>query len=139
MPDVDIDFKTPISGLNQKQRQWFATALIAMILADGNIDRAEVDFLVKVLTIVKEEHEVDRLKKFIQFKTMPTIPPPAGLFDRKLAMTVLLDMVRIAVADKDFAAKEEEMVRHVGETLGFSTGEVDKLVAYGFELMSKAS
>ncbi|MDH4120619.1 MAG: TerB family tellurite resistance protein [Deltaproteobacteria bacterium] len=136
MSSLNIDFKTPISKLTDKHRIWFATALTAMILVDGNIDRTEAEFLVKVISIVKEENEVDRLKKFIQFKTVPQLSKPVGL-DRKLAMTMLIDMVRIAVVDKDFAASEEQMVRTVGETLGFASAEVEKLVAFGFELMGK--
>ncbi|MDH4225112.1 MAG: hypothetical protein OEW12_05655 [Deltaproteobacteria bacterium] len=136
MSDMDIDFKTPISRLNNPQRIWFATALTAMILADGDIARQEAEFLVKVLAIVRDNQEVDRLKKFIQYKTVPTLSKPIGI-DRKLGMAILVDLVRIAVSDKDFADKEEKMIRFVGENLGFTNSEVDTLVAYGFELMGK--
>ena len=133
---MDIDFKTKITALNERQRDWFATAMIAMVLADGNIDRSEVDFLVRITNLVKDEATVDRLKKFIQFKTIPPLGKPTGI-NRKIAMSMIIDLIRVAVADKDFAAKEKEMIREIGENLGFGQHEIDKLVLYGFELMPK--
>ena len=52
---MDIDFKTKISELTPQQRAWFATAMVAMVLADGNIDQAEVGFIVKITTIIKDD------------------------------------------------------------------------------------
>ena len=132
---MDIDFKTKITALNERQRDWFATAMIAMVLADGNIDRSEVDFLVRITNLVKDEATVDRLKKFIQFKTIPPVGQPVGL-DRKVAMTIIIDLIRVAVADKDFANAEKDMIREVGKSLKFAPDEIDKLVMYGFELMA---
>ena len=133
---MEIDFKTKISELNPKQRGWFATALVSMILADGNIDRAEVEFILKIVALVKDETLVERLKKFIQFKTMPPLgsPPPV---DRKIAMTMVLDLVRIAVSDMNFAPKEKEHFNKIGRSMGFSDEELNKLVMYGFELMNE--
>lgn len=133
---MDIDFKTKISELKTHQREWFATAMVAMILADGDIDRAEVDFIMKLATLVKDDATVERLKKFIQFKTMPPLGSPVGI-DRKLGMTIVIDLIRIAVSDKDFAPSEKELVQKIGKSLGFSREEIDKLVMYGFELMTQ--
>ncbi len=132
---MDIDFKTKISALNDRQRDWFATAMVAMVLADGDIDRAEVDFLLKVTSMIKDESTKDRLKKFIQFKTIPPLGQSVGL-DRKVAMTMIIDLIRVAVADKDFANAEKDMIREVGKSLKFASDEIDKLVMYGFELMA---
>jgi uncharacterized tellurite resistance protein B-like protein len=131
---MDIDFKTKISTLNPRQRAWFATAMVAMILADGNIDRAEVEFIVKIVALVKDDTMVERLKKFIQFKTTPPLGPPPEL-DRKLAMSMVLDLVRIAVSDMNFAPPEKDMINKIGRSMGFSEEELNKLIMYGFELM----
>jgi uncharacterized tellurite resistance protein B-like protein len=133
--DMDIDFKTKISELNVRQRDWFVTAMISMVLADGNIDRAEVDFLLKATSLIKDEPTKDRMKKFIQFKTLPPLGAP-GAVDRKVAMTMIIDLIRVAVADKDFADKEKDMIRQIGHSLSFAPDEIDKLVLYGFELMT---
>ncbi len=132
---MDIDFKTKISALNPRQRAWFATAIVAMVLADGNIDRAEVDFIVKLVSLVKDEGMVERLKKFIQFKTVPPLGTPTEI-DRKLGMSMIIDMIRVAVSDKNFPPSEKDMVMKVGKSMGFSDEELDKLILYGFELMN---
>ena len=133
---MDVDFKTKISELKTPHRTWFATAMVAMVLADGSIDRSEVDFIVKVTTFVKDDATVERLKKFIQFQTIPPLGVPAGI-DKKTAMTMIIDLIRIAVSDKDFAPAEKEMIEKIGKSMGFSREELDKLVMYGFELMAK--
>ena len=132
---MDIDFKTKISALNPRQRAWFATAMVSMILADGNIDRAEVEFIVKIVALVKDETTVERLKKFIQFKTTPPLGPPPEM-DRKVAMSMVLDLIRIAVSDMNFAPPEKEGITKIGRSMGFSDEELNKLIMYGFELMS---
>lgn len=132
---MDIDFKTHISELNPRTRDWFVTAMISMILADGNIDRAEVDFLIKATSLIKDEPTKERMKKFIQFKTLPPLGAP-GTVDRKIAMSMIIDLIRVAVADKDFAEKEKTMIREIGHSLAFAPDEIDKLVMYGFELMA---
>jgi uncharacterized tellurite resistance protein B-like protein len=135
---MDVDFKTKISELKPPHRTWFATALVAMVLADGSIDRSEVDFIVKLTSMVKDEGTVERLKKFIQFQTMPPLGAPAGI-DKKTGMTMIIDLIRIAVADKDFAPTEKELIEKIGKSMGFSREELDKLVMYGFELMAKGA
>lgn len=138
MAAEDVDFKTKISELKPLHRTWFATAMVAMVLADGSIDRSEVDFIVKLTALVKDEGTMDRLKKFIQFQTVPPLGSPTGI-DKKTAMTMILDLIRIAVSDKDFAPAEKEMIEKIGKSMGFSREELDKLVMYGFELMAKGA
>lgn len=133
---ADVDFKTQISKLAPREREWFATAMVAMVLADGDIDRNEMEFLLRVVGLVRDEAVVERLKKFIQFKTMPPLGSP-GSIPRKTGMSMIIDLIRVAVADKDFDAKEKEMVQKVGKSLGFKQDEVDQLVMYGFELMAQ--
>ena len=133
---MEVDFKTKISELQPRHREWFATATVAMMLADGNIDRSEMGFILQVIQLVKDEQVVDRLKKFIQFQTQPPLGTPVGI-DRKLAMTMIIDLIRIAVSDQDFDNKEKAMIHEIGTNLGFSQQEVDQLVMYGFELMVK--
>lgn len=135
---MEVDFKTKISELKPPARTWFATAMVAMVLADGNIDRSEVDFIVKLTSLVKDDATMERLKKFIQFQTIPPLGSPAGI-DKKTSMSMILDLIRIAVADQDFAPSEKEMIEKIGKSMGFTREELDKLIMYGFELMAKGN
>jgi uncharacterized tellurite resistance protein B-like protein len=133
---ADVDFKTKVSQLNPRAMEWFATAMVGMVLADGDIDRSEMDFMLKMIQLVPDPIVVDRLKKFIQFKTVPPLGKPVGI-ERKVGMAMIIDLIRVAVADNDFDKKEKEMVADIGKNLGFRDEEVDKLVLYGFELMTR--
>jgi uncharacterized tellurite resistance protein B-like protein len=135
---MEVDFKTKISELKPLHRTWFATAMVAMVLADGNIDRSEVEFIMKLTSLVKDDATMDRLKKFIQFQTVPPLGSPTGI-DKKTAMSMIIDLIRIAVSDKDFAPAEKDMIEKIGKSMGFSREELDKLVMYGFELMAKGA
>ena len=132
----EVDLKTRISTLNPRAREWFATAMVGMVLADGDIDRSEMDFLLRLIQLVKEEAVVERLKKFLQFKTPPPLGSPVGI-SRKEGMTMIIDLIRVAVADQDFDTKDKELVQSIGKSLGLKEDEVDRLVLYGFELMAK--
>ncbi|MBI4083923.1 MAG: TerB family tellurite resistance protein [Candidatus Lambdaproteobacteria bacterium] len=133
---MDIDFKTKISTLSTRHRVWFCTAMVAMVLADGNIERNEVDFIIRVLGLIKDDAAIERLKKFIQYKTVPPLGAPMGI-DRKLGMSMIVDLIRIAVSDNVFAESEKHMIRDIGGKLGFSPPEVEKLVMFGFELIAR--
>ena len=133
---ADVDFKTKVSQLNPRAMEWFATAMVGMVLADGDIYSSEMDFMLKMIQLVPDPIVVDRLKKFIQFKTVPPLGKPVGI-ERKVGMAMIIDLIRVAVADNDFDKKEKEMVADIGKNLGFRDEEVDKLVLYGFELMTR--
>ena len=135
---MEVDFKTKISELKPLHRTWFATAMVAMVLADGSIARSEVDFIMKLTALVKDDTTMDRLKKFIQFQTIPPLGSPVGI-EKKIGMSMIIDLIRIAVADKDFAPAEKDMIEKIGKSMGFSREELDKLVMYGFELMAKGA
>jgi hypothetical protein len=52
-------------------------------------------------------------------------------------MSMLIDLIRVAVSDKNFPQTEKDMIQKVGKSMGFTDEELDKLILYGFELMNK--
>ena len=52
-------------------------------------------------------------------------------------MSMIIDLIRIAVVDMDFDPAEKGMIERIGKSLGFSAQEIEKLVMYGFDLMNK--
>ena len=133
MLDGSIQFKTELSQLDGRQRRWFATAIVAMVLADGKIDHDEVNFVVELIKQVSSDaRETQRLKKFIRFRTVPPLGEPIHI-DRRLGITMLIDLIRVAVADNDLPPPEKEMIRRIGKDLGFNETELRQLVMFGFE------
>ncbi|HUJ74381.1 MAG TPA: hypothetical protein VL359_05960, partial [bacterium] len=70
---MTLQFKTPLNLMTEAQREWFASALVSMILADGNITQGEVETLMGSIGFVSNPQAVERLKKFVHFRSMPTL------------------------------------------------------------------
>jgi uncharacterized tellurite resistance protein B-like protein len=131
-------FKTPIKLMNDAQREWFATALVAMILADGNVSKGEVEMLLQSISFVKNPQAVERLKKFVQYQTLPTLSPFHGWEKEvKYRAVMLVDLMSVAIADRDFSPKEREQFHQIGKTLGFTAEKVDELAAMGDRFIEK--
>jgi len=134
--------RTPVAKMSDPQREWFASAMIAMILADGSVSQAEVESLMQAISFVSNPLAVERLKKFIRFQSMPALPPFHG-WERepKTRGMMMLDLMSVAIADRDFSEKEREQFHRIGSLLGFSAPKVNELIHLGdsaIERMEKA-
>lgn len=124
--------RTPIAKMNEQQREWFASAMIAMILADGSVSQGEVESLLQAISFVHDPQAVERLKKFVHYQAAPTLTPFHG-WERepKSKAMMMLDLMSVAIADRDFSQKEREQFHRIGSLLGFSAPKVDELIHLG--------
>ena len=129
-------FRTPIQQMDSRQKEWFATAMVAMVLADGSIDQHEVDSLMKSIAFLDDPVTIERLKKFLQHQTPPPIPAFSG-WEKELRFraAILLDLIQVAVADRDFSQGEKEKFYGIGNLLGFPRNKIDELIAMGNKFM----
>ena len=125
-------FRSAVQSMNDAQREWFATAMVAMVLADGNVSQGEVEKLMQSISFVRNPQVVERLKKYVHFQAVPTLVPFQGWEkDLKGRALLLIDLMEVAIADRDFSAKEREQFQLIGRLLGFPTGKVEELIALG--------
>lgn len=125
-------FRTPVSGMNDHMREWFATAMVSMVLADGNVTQAEAQSLMKSIAFVKNENVVNTLKKYVAYQTVPNLTAFAGWEDRlQNRALMMLDLMYVAIADRDFSPKERDQFQHIGKLLGFPRHKVDELIELG--------
>lgn len=129
-------FRTPVAAMTPQQKEWFATAMVTMVLADGNVTREEVDSLLGSISFVKNDQVVANLKKFVQYQTLPQLPAFVG-WDKQVRhrACIMLDLMEVAIADRDFSAKEKEQFIHIGRLLGFPPSKVEELIAMGHKAM----
>lgn len=125
-------FHTPIAKMTDQQREWFASAMIAMILADGNVSKGEVESLLQAIAFVKHPQAVERLKKFVHYQAPPTLTPFHG-WERepKNRAMMMVDLMSVAIADRDFSQKERDQFHRIGALLGFPDPKVDELINMG--------
>jgi uncharacterized tellurite resistance protein B-like protein len=118
--------------MNETQREWFATAMVAMVLSDGSVSQGEVEKLLQSISFVHNPQVVERLKKYVHFQSVPTLAPFQGWEkDLKARALLMIDLMEVAIADKDFSAKEREQFQQIGRMLGFPNGKVEELIALG--------
>jgi uncharacterized tellurite resistance protein B-like protein len=130
--------RAPIAKMTEPQREWFASAMISMILADGNVSQGEVASLMQAISFVKNPQAIDRLKKFVQFQAPPTLSPFHG-WERepKNRGLILVDLMAVAISDRDFSEKEREQFHRVGALLGFPDAKVDELIKMGASVIER--
>jgi len=125
-------FVTPIQAMDDRQKEWFATAMVAMVLADGNISQGEVQALMESIHFLRDQAAVERLKKFVQHQTPPNMPPFSGWAKNpRYRAAMLLDLMEVAISDKDLSPKEKEQFHRLGKMLGFSYDKIEELVQFG--------
>lgn len=126
------DFRTPITDMNDSQREWFAIAIISMVLADGNVTQEEAASLVKSISFIRNENLVESLKKYVAYQTVPTMTAFVGWEKKpRNRAFMMLDLMHVAIADRDFSPKEREQFLHIGDLLGFNRPKVEELIALG--------
>jgi uncharacterized tellurite resistance protein B-like protein len=125
-------FKTPIDSMDEKQKEWFATAMVSMVLADGDVSHGEVDSLLTSFQVICKPDSSARLKKFLQFKTMPDLTAFSGWAKNPRAKAlILIDLMETAISDRDFSPKEREQFYRIGKLLGFPQSQVDQFIGLG--------
>lgn len=129
---AEIKFKTPISAMDDQQKEWFATAMVSMILADGDVSEGEVASLMSTFSVMCNPESSARLRKFLQFKTMPDLKAFVGWGKNpKARALMLIDLMETAISDKDFSPKEREQFGRIGKLLGFSYQQVEQFIGMG--------
>ena len=122
----------PIAAMNDHQREWFATAMVSMVLADGNVTQGEAQSLMQSIAFIRNPQLVESLKKFIAYQTVPNLTAFVGWEDKpKNRALMLLDLMHVAIADRDFSPKERDQFHFIGKLLGFPRTKVEELITLG--------
>jgi uncharacterized tellurite resistance protein B-like protein len=125
-------FRTPVETMNDHQREWFAMAMVSMVLADGNVTQGEAQTLMQSLSFIKNAALVDSLKKYVSYQTVPNLTAFAGWENKlKNRALMMLDLMEVAIADRDFSPKERDQFLLIGKLLGFPRPKVEELITLG--------
>ncbi|MDH4247088.1 MAG: hypothetical protein OEW39_04655, partial [Deltaproteobacteria bacterium] len=81
---------------------------------------------------VKNEALIETLKKYIHYQTAPTLTAFAGWEKEvKHRAYMMLDLMDVAISDRDFSPKEKAQFMFIGKLLGFPGPKVEELIALG--------
>ncbi|OGG99978.1 MAG: hypothetical protein A2600_11325 [Candidatus Lambdaproteobacteria bacterium RIFOXYD1_FULL_56_27] len=120
----------PINLLKPDQKYWYARLMVSAILADGEIDKAEVEFLRQVIGVVKEPGQKVALMQLIESKQAPPIEePPTSIPDQILA-AIFVELMMVCIADASFDQTEKNFLLQVAGMMRFTEAYTKSLLAW---------
>ena len=129
---ADLKFRTPLNLMNKDQKSWFATAMVAMVLADGTVTKEEAETLMISISFVQDDRLLETLKKYVRHQTAPTLGTFKG-WDKevKYRAMMMLDLMAVAIADRDLSDTERDQFLQIGKLLGIPAAKVMELIEIG--------
>ena len=128
------NFKAPIKAMDEKQKEWFATAMVSMVLADGDVAPSEVELPTNSLSFIESNEATERLKKYLHHMTMPNLTAFSGWGNKPKAL-LMIDLLEVAIADRDLSPKEQEQFERKGKLLGFDHFQAQRFLNMGTQAM----
>ena len=62
-----------LNKMSTKQKYWFASAIAGMIVADGNTDKKELDFLRDAINFLESKEEIDKIMDIVRGGLSPEL------------------------------------------------------------------
>lgn len=126
--DGNIDnFQVPLSKLNSQQKGWYAKILIATIMLDGLVDETELQFLKAAMSFVDNKKDQQQLVGYVRNKMAPPITKPPNMPEVVLAL-IFFEVILIVSADEALSYKEQNHLKTIADTCGFSKDFLDKAI-----------
>ena len=110
LPDVE--------HMSSAEKNWFASSIAGMIVADGRADQTELEFLKEAINFLDNKDEISQIMAIVKSGTLPELSPLE--IDSKQAFLMLKYLAQLMVADSDLSSKEIEFFLVTGKFLGFS-------------------
>lgn len=119
----------PLNSFTNDQKYWYASLVIAAVLADKEIDVSETEFLKQVLTVIQDPAQKKQLMNYIAKKEQPPITPPENLNKEQLA-AIYVELILIMISDIDFADHEKEFLTTIGNLFKFEPKYIQDLLKW---------
>jgi len=113
-----------IEHMSSAEKNWFASSIAGMIVADGRADETELEFLKEAINFLDNKDEISKIMAIVKSGTLPELGPLE--IDSKQAFLMLKYLAQLMVADSDLSSKEIEFFLLTGKFLGFSNGILSK-------------
>ncbi|MCH2271248.1 MAG: ion channel [SAR324 cluster bacterium] len=126
IPEFDTEL---IGRMTEDQLFWFASAVVAMVMADEHIDLHERSFLHSAIRLVEDKRKIQELEEFIlRWQT-----PPIGAmeFSTKDRDHMLESLLNIATVDRDFDEREEKLLREIAGLMNVPEQQIENLIKLG--------
>ena len=114
-----------VSVLSDEEKLWFAQAIAGMVIADGRVDNAEVEFVKTAIGFLSNQEDVVSIMAVIKQNKIPTLG--VSKIEPKASFVMLKYLAEIMVADHRLSESEVLFFNQVGKLLGFSPTILERL------------
>ncbi len=126
-----------IQKMDSATKEWFAKAIVGMIVADGRVDKAEMEYLKTMIQYLDEGDLEGLLLESIRKKEMPKLEPLDIIPNH--ALEIIKHLTVVAVVDEDLADREVAFLKHVSGQLGLSDEIADRFLSLAKEKLKRVS
>ena len=130
MQDKTIELMAP------EIKEWFAKAIVGMILADGRINKAEIEYLNNLIGFLDDQISVKNISQMLDDSQMPTLEPID--LEANQALEIIKHLTVLAVVDEDLSNREVRFLKHVADRLGLPSTIPDRFLSLGKEKLRRA-
>ncbi|MBF0237062.1 MAG: TerB family tellurite resistance protein [SAR324 cluster bacterium] len=117
--------------MNQEEQFWYAKAVVAIIVADGRIDDAEIKYLRTIFDLfTKSSVQFEELEQYTQGTNKVKIEKITTI-DTQKANDILKDCTSVAISDGEFHPKEEKIIRKIGTSMGIEASTIEHTIQWG--------
>ena len=116
--------------MNQKQQFWYAKVMIAIVLADENVDPAEKHYLELIARLFAGSDLLTQLTQMTRNEATIDLEPPVE-FTQEMARAIIQDCVDVSIADHEFHEEERKLIGHLGKLLQLPWKEVEEEIIRG--------
>ena len=126
IPEFDTEL---INRMSDDQLFWFASAVVAMVMADDHIDLHERSFLHSAIRMLKDNQKIQELEEYILLWERPPIEPIE--FSKIDQDHMLESLLNIATVDRNFDEREERLLRAIARSMNISESHIETLIKLG--------
>ena len=126
VPEFDSEL---ISRMSDDQLFWFASAVVAMVMADEHIDLHERSFLHSAIRMLKDNQKIQQLEEYILRWQTPPIEPIE--FSKEDQDHMLESLLNIATVDRNFDEREESLLREIARSMKTPESQIETLIKLG--------
>ena len=118
-------FHGMLEDLNEEQRYWLAMVILNMIFSDEHISVKEGVYLGDLDDLLKERPDILRTIKINPRQLLSDTFPDVSL-EPALVGRVIKYLLGLAVSDGVLEQTEEQVIRHVAETIGYAPAQLEE-------------
>ncbi len=121
--------KVPVSKLNPIQQRWYAETLIASIMSDQKLDKAEVSFLKMAINLIKDENQRKDVTNLVRRNRPPSLSKPPSI-PKHYLVRIFIEVMLIISADESLDRKEHDYLQQLASLCEFTDNMFNRLIAW---------